>query len=199
VTLANGFLALVRKATADLDIDRLEDEVHAFARRHPDWTTRRKADFLILRTARRAAALGAVASLPPGWAALLAVAPELSALLIMQSRLILSLHLLYGGVPEPEERALEVLAGLATGAGINVGRRLTTRAAEEIASRLVARLAGREASHFVPIAGAVAAAALNYAAVRAVGRAAAYRVEKLYGPPELPGSGPVLDATGRVA
>jgi hypothetical protein len=199
VTLADRFLALVRKVTTDLDIDQLHDEVRAFARRHPDWTTRRKADWLIQRTARRAAALGAVASLPPGWAAVATVAPELSALLIMQSRLILSLHLLYGGVPEPEERALEVLAGLATGAGINVGRRLTTRATEEVATRLVARIAGREASHFVPLLGAAAAAALNYAAVKAVGRAAAHRVEKLYGPPEIPGSGPIVDATGRVA
>jgi uncharacterized protein (DUF697 family) len=198
VTLANGFLALVRKATTDLDIDHLNVEVRAFSARHPEWTTRRKAEWLIQRTARRAAAVGAIASLPPGWAAVAAMGPELSALLIMQSRLILSLHLLYGGVPEPEERALEVLAGLATGAGINVGRRLTTRVAEELAERLVARLVGRELSHFVPILGAAAAAALNYAAVRAVGRAAAHRVERLYGPPELPGTGPLLDATGRV-
>ena len=53
MTLANGFLALVRKATTDLDIDRLHEEVRAFAGRHPEWTTRRKADWLIGRTARR--------------------------------------------------------------------------------------------------------------------------------------------------
>ena len=99
----------------------------------------------------------------------------------------------------PEERAIEVLAGLAAGAGMNVGRRLTTRAAEEIAERLVVRLAGREIAHVVPLLGAVAGAGLNYAAVRAVGRAALRRIERLYGPPEVPGRGPVLDVPGRLA
>ena len=34
---------------------------------------------------------------------------------------------------------------------------------------------------------------------RAVGRAALRRVERLYGPPELPGTGLILDAKGRVS
>jgi uncharacterized protein (DUF697 family) len=138
----------------------------------------------VAKAARRAAVLGGVAGLPPGWAALATAAPELTALLILQSRLIVSIHLLYGAPMEPKERALEVLAGLAAGAGINVGRRLTTRAAEEIAARLLARFVGREASHFVPLLGAAAGAALNYGAVRAVGKAALWRVERLYGPPD---------------
>ncbi len=98
-----------------------------------------------------------------------------------------------------EERALEVLAGLAAGAGMNVGRRLTTRAAEELAARLVVRRAGREVSHVVPVLGAGAGASLNYVAVRAVGRAALTRIEKRYGPPEIPGRGPVVDVAGRIA
>lgn len=197
--LAETFLRLVEKATQDLDVERLRADVHAFAARHPDLTTREKAGRLVATAARRAAALGAAASLPPGWLALATVAPELSALLILQSRLIVSLHMLYGGPMSAEERALEVLAGLAAGAGISVGRRLTTRAAEEIAARLVVRFAGREISHVVPVLGAMAGAGLNYAAVRAVGRAALARVERLYGPPEIPGKGPVLDVPGRVA
>ena len=127
------------------------------------------------------------------------MAPELSALIVLQSRLIVGLHLLYGGTPEPDERALEVLAGMAAGAGINVWRRLTARVAEELAGRLAIRIAGREAAHLVPLVGAAASAALNYAAVRAVGRAALSRVQRLYGPPEVPGSGPVVDAKGEVA
>jgi hypothetical protein len=82
---------------------------------------------------------------------------------------------------------------------MNVGRRLTTRAAEEVAARLVVRLAGREVAHVVPVLGALAGAGLNYAAVRAVGRAALSRVERLHGPPEIPGKGPVLDVPGRIA
>jgi hypothetical protein len=35
--------------------------------------------------------------------------------------------------------------------------------------------------------------------VRAVGRAARARVERLHGPPEIPGKGPVVDLPGRVA
>jgi hypothetical protein len=91
-----------------------------------------------------------------------------------------------------------VLAGIAAGAGINVSRRLTARAVEEVAARVAVRLVGREAAHFVPLLGAVASAALNYGAVTAVGRAALSRVERLYGPPEIPGEGPVVDVDGDV-
>ena len=196
MTVASAFLSLVRRASSDLDIEGLRRDVDAFSLRHVELTTREKASRMVRTTARRAAALGAVASLPPGWAALATAGPELSTLLVMQSRLVVGLHLLYGGTPEPEERAIEVLAGLAAGAGIHVGRRLTTRAAEEIAARLLLRFAGRELAHVVPLIGAAAAAAMNYAAVRAVGRAAIARVEKIYGPPEVPGVGPVLDVGG---
>lgn len=199
VMLAETFLKVVDRAVQDLDVSSLQTEVAALRRRHPDLTTRETAERLVGFAARKAAALGAAASLPPGWLSLATVAPELSAVLVLQSRMIVSLHLLYGGPLTPEERALEVLAGLAAGAGMNVGRRLTTRAAEEIAARLVARVAGRELSHLVPVLGAVAGAALNYAAVRAVGRAALARIERRYGPPEIPGKGRVVDVAGRVA
>jgi uncharacterized protein (DUF697 family) len=197
--LAETFLKLVERATTDLDVERLRIDVRELAAKYPDATTREKGERLVKRAARRAAVVGGVAGLPPGWAALATAAPELTALLILQSRLIVTLHLLYGAPMEPKERAFEVLAGLASGAGINVGRRLTTRAAEEIATRLLARFVGREVSHLVPLLGAAAGAALNFAAVRAVGRAALRRVERLYGPPELPGKGPILDAAGRVS
>lgn len=197
--LAETFLKLVERATSDLDVDRLRTDVRRLAARFPGTTTREKGERLVARAARRAAVVGGLAGLPPGWAVLATAAPELTALLILQSRLIVSIHLLYGAPMDPKERALEVLAGLAAGAGINVGRRLTTRAAEEIASRLLARFVGREAAHIVPVLGAAAGAALNYGAVRAVGRAALWRVERLYGPPELPGKGPILDAAGRVS
>jgi hypothetical protein len=199
VKLAEVFLGLVKRAATELDLDGLKREVGEFAAKHPDLTTREKARRMVTSTAKKAAALGAVASLPPGWGALATVAPELSTLLILQSRLIVGLHLLYGGSPDPEERVMEVLAGLASGAGISLTRRFSTRAAEEIAQRLVIRIVGREATHFVPILGAAAAAALNYAAVRAVGLASLKRVERLYGPPEVPGKGPVVDASGRLS
>jgi hypothetical protein len=197
--LADTFLRLVKKATSELDLEGIRAEVHAFSARNPSLTTRQRGEQMIRRTARRAAAVGALASLPPGWASLAAMAPELSALIVLQSRLIVGLHVLYGGTPEPEERALEVLAGIAAGAGLNVTRRLTARAAEQLAGRLAVRIAGREVAHLVPLAGVAASAALNYAAVRAVGRAALARVERLYGPPEIPGAGPVLDAKGEVS
>lgn len=197
--LAEAFLKLVEKAVTDLDVGKVRADVLAFSAKHPDLTTREKAERLIAAAAGRAAALGAAASLPPGWLSLATVAPELSAVLVLQSRLIVSLHILYGGPMTAGERALEVLAGLAAGAGISVGRRLTTRAAEEIAARLAVRFAGREIAHLVPVLGAVAGAGLNYAAVTAVGRAALKRVERLYGPPEIPGKGAVIDVPGRVA
>lgn len=198
MSLAESFLALVKRASLDVDLPRLREETAQFAARCPELSTRRKAERLVESVARKAAALGAAAGLPPGWAALASVAPELSALLLLQSRMIVAVHLLYGRDPEPEERAGEVLASLAAGAGLLAGRRLTARTAEALATRLLVRLLGREAVHFVPLLGAAAGAALNYATVRAVGRAVVARVEARYGPPEIPGRGPIVDGTGRL-
>ena len=62
--LAETFLRVVEKARADLDVESLRADVRAFSAKHPDLTTREKAERLIATTARRAAALGAAASLP---------------------------------------------------------------------------------------------------------------------------------------
>lgn len=199
VKIAEPFLALVRRASTDLDVEAIREDVRAFALRHEGLPTRRQAALMVDATARRAALVGAAASAPPGWASLVATGPEITTLIVLQSRMIVGLHLLYGADLDPEERALEVLAGLAAGAGLSVGRRLTTRLAEELAARLAARLLGRSLSRLVPLAGIAASAALNYVAVRGVGRAVVARVERKWGPPGIAGRGPVLDAEGRVA
>lgn len=197
--IAESFLSLVKRASTDLDVEKIREDVRALSLRHPALPTREKAALVVEATARRAALVGAAAAVPPGWAALAATAPELTTLVVLQSRMIVGLHLLYGADLDPEERALEVVAGLAAGAGLSVGRRLTVGLAESLATRLAARAAGRQLAHFVPLLGIAASAALNYGAVRAVGRAVVARVERRCGPPEVPGSGPVLDAEGRVA
>jgi hypothetical protein len=199
LSLAESFLRLVEHVTRDLDLDRLRADVARFEARHPLLSAKEKARLLIDVTARKAAAIGAVASLPPGLSALVALAPELAAVLALQSRLIVALHLLHGCEPEPEERALEVLAGLAAGAGMQVGRRFGVDVAERVAGRLLVRLAGREATHFIPLLGAGVAAFLNYTAVQGVGRAALRRLQSRYGPAHLPGGGRVIDVTGSVA
>jgi uncharacterized protein (DUF697 family) len=199
VKIAESFLALVKRASSDIDVARIRADVEAFSLHHPGLSTRRKAGLLVDRTARKAAFVGAAASVPPGWASVATTAPELATLIVLQSRMIVGLHVLYGGELDPEERALEVVAGLAAGAGLSVGRRLTVRLAEELAARLAARAFGRQLAHLVPLAGIVASAALNYGAVRAVGLAAVLRVERRWGPPELPGQGGILDARGQVA
>ncbi len=197
--IAETFLALVKRASTDLDVERIREDVRTFALRHEGLPTRQKAFLMVDSTARRAALVGAAASVPPGWMAVAATAPELTTLIVLQSRMIVGLHLLYGGELDPQERALEVVAGLAAGAGLSAGRRLTVRVAEELATRLAARAMGRSFAHLVPLAGVAASAALNYGAVQAVGRAVVARVERRWGPPEIPGSGPVLDAEGRIA
>lgn len=197
--IAETFLVLVKRASTDLDVEKIREDVRAFALRHEGLPTRQQARWLVDSTARKAALVGAVASVPAGWGAVAATAPELTTLIVLQSRMIVGLHLLYGGELEPEERALEVVAGLAAGAGLSVGRRLTVRLAEELATRLAAKALGRSLAHLVPLAGIAASAALNYGAVQAVGRAVVARVERRWGPPEIPGNGPVLDAEGRVA
>jgi len=199
VKIAETFLVLVKRASTDLDVERIREDVRTFARRHEGLPTRGKALLMVDATARKAALVGAAASVPAGWGAVAATAPELATLIVLQSRMIVGLHFLYGGELDPEERALEVVAGLAAGAGLSVGRRLTVRLAEELATRLAARAVGRSLAHVVPILGIAASAALNYGAVQAVGRAVVARVERRWGPPEIPGSGPVLDAEGRVA
>lgn len=197
--IAESFLALVKRASTDLDVEEIRAAVRLFAARHEELPTRGRALLLVDGTARKAALVGAAASAPPGWASLAATAPELSTLVVLQSRMIVGIHLLYGAEPDPEERALEVLAGLAAGAGLSVVRRVTVRVAEELALRLAARTIGRSVAHLLPLAGVAASAYLNHAAVRAVGRAVVARVEKRLGPPEVPGRGAVLDAEGRVA
>jgi len=197
--IAESFLSLVKRASTDLDVERIREDVREFSLRHQGQPTRQQAHRLIAGTARRAALVGAAASAPPGWASVAATAPEITALVVLQSRMIVGLHVLYGADLDPEERALEVLAGLAAGAGLSVGRRLTVKLAEELATRLAARALGRSVAHLVPLAGIAASAALNYAAVQAVGRAAVARVERRWGPPELPGTGPVLTIEGRIA
>jgi uncharacterized protein (DUF697 family) len=199
VKIAESFLALVKRASTDLDVEEIRAAVARFSALHEDLPARERAHLMVASTARKAAFVGAAASAPPGWAALAATAPEITTLVVLQSRLIVGLHLLYGAELDPEERALEIVAGLAAGAGLSVGRRITGRVAEELAVRLAARALGRSVAHLVPLAGIAASAALNYAAVRAVGRAVVARVEKRWGPPEIPGTGTVLDAEGRVA
>ncbi len=196
--IAESFLSLVRRASTDLDVERIREGVLELSQRHPDLSTRRKAALMVESTARKAALVGAAASVPPGWAAVAATAPELTTLIVLQSRLIVGLHLLYGAELDPEERALEIVAGLAAGAGLSVGRRLTVGLAESLAARLAVRAAGRPLAHLIPIAGIAASAALNYVAVRAVGRAVVARVERRWGPPEIAGRGAVLPAEGRV-
>lgn len=197
--IAETFLALVRRASTDLDLEEIRRAADAFALRHAELPTRERALLLVESTARKAALVGAAAAAPPGWAALAATAPEVSTLVVLQSRMIVGLHLLYGADLDPEERALEIVAGLAAGAGLSAGRRLTVRLAEELAGRIAARVLGRSAARLLPLAGIAASAALNYAAVRAVGRAVVARVETRWGPPEIPGRGAVLEAEGRVA
>lgn len=197
--IAETFLALVKRASKDLDLEKVRADVRAFSLRHEALPTRERARLMVETTARKAALVGAAAAAPPGWAAAAAVPPELATLVVLQSRMIVGLHLLYEDELPPEERALEVVAGLAAGAGLSVGRRLTVRLAEELAVRLAGRALGRTAARFVPLAGMAASAALNYAAVQAVGRAVLARVEGRWGPPEIPGRGPVLDGEGRVA
>lgn len=197
-SLSTTFLSLVKRASTDLDVEKIRADVADFSLRHPELSPRGKADRIVALTARKAALVGAAASIPPGWGALLATAPELTTLVVLQSRMIVGIHLLFGAELEPEERAGEILAGLAAGIGMSVGRRLTMSAAEAIAARLATRLAGRQAAHALPVVGILAGGLLNYALVRAVGRAVLARVEQRYGPPGLGGEGPVLEAGGHV-
>ena len=54
--IAESFLSLVRRASKDLDVERIREGVLELSRRHPDLSTRRKAALMVESTARKAKA-----------------------------------------------------------------------------------------------------------------------------------------------
>ena len=195
---ADSFLGLASRVSRDLDVEKIRRDLEAFCRERPDLSVRLQAERLITVTARRAALVGIAASLPPGWLALASIGPEMKVLAVLQARLVIALHLLYGVPMEHSRAALGLAAGAAAGAGVGAGRSLGSLAAEKLAARLAVRLGGRVVRRLVPVAGVVVGGVWNLATVRALGHFVHGRLLAVHGPPDVDGAGPAIEADGRV-
>jgi uncharacterized membrane protein YcjF (UPF0283 family) len=180
--------ALLERLFKEIDQDSIEAEVKALREAKPNLTREQLADQLTKKAAVRVASIGAAAGIPGGPLAVLAMAPDIFALVLQQSRLILSIAFLYDRKPHVKERFREVLATLAVATGASAGRLgvrmllekgLAGAAAKKLARKIFGRYVARMVPRIAPIIGTVAGASLNYASMRAVGKAAVgYYAEK---------------------
>lgn len=184
---------LVSSIVDDLDKEEILREVEALRKKHPRMSNARLSEILI-KDASNAMSVAAVAS-GLAWAVpgvgiatgSVATAAEMVAMIVYQSRLVVSVAAVYGHDIRSRERARDVLVCVASstaGTAVQMGVQAAVRA---IAERIAAALARRTATAMVksiPVAGTVAGlaggaagAVFNRLAVRAVGR---YAV-KFYG------------------
>lgn len=159
------YLGLARSIWTDVDRDVISKEVRRFKAKHHGLTNDDLVEKLIRTTALRCGAVGAVASAPPGFLAVLPLAADFSYQVLALNRLVLTIARIYGKTTSREQRGATVGASLALGGGAEFIRRSIIKA--------VLRGMRRQAmSRLMPVAGAVIGGALSYTAVMTVGRQA---------------------------
>lgn len=170
---------LFRSIFEEIDTDKLRREVNSLNTLAPNLDSARRARTLTRRTAIRCAAAGAVTGLPSGLIAIGTLGADLAYLVYQQFRLILGIATIYGHEPSSRERFSEALHCLAYASGVGIGKQglatiigSATLEGGLVAEKIGMRFARERLAKIVPLVGAVSGGALNYAAVRAVGRAA---------------------------
>ena len=175
------FYAILERLFKEIDQDSIQSEVEALRATKPEMTREQLAEHLTKRAAVRVASVGAAAGIPGGPLAVLAMAPDIFNLVLQQSRLVLSIAFLYDRKPHVKRRFKEVLATLAVGTGASAGRvgvrvviakGLEHGVAAKLARKIFGRYLARRLPKVVPIVGTIAGASINYASMRAVGKAA---------------------------
>jgi EcsC protein family len=163
----------------EIDTDKIRKEVEELRASQPDYRPVDYARTLARRTAIRCAAAGAVTGLPSGFVAIGTLGADLAYLVYQQFRLILGIATLYGHEPSSRERFTEALQCLAYASGVGVGKQGIATVLESatleggmFAEKIGTRIARERLAKVIPIAGALSGGVLNYAAVRAVSRAA---------------------------
>ena len=161
----------------EIEISKIRTEVETLRRSNPNFDPMAQAETLTRRTAIRCAATGAVTGLPSGLMAVAILGADIAYLVFQQFRLILGIATIYGREPSHRERFNEALACLAYGSGLTLGKHGITAMLESasleggvVAEKLGTRLFGDRLSRVIPFVGAFSGGALNYFAVRAVGR-----------------------------
>lgn len=163
----------------EIDTNKIRKEVEDLRASQPDYRPVDYARTLARRTAIRCAAAGAVTGLPSGFVAIGTLGADLAYLVYQQFRLILGIATLYGHEPSSRERFTEALQCLAYASGVGVGKQGIATVLEAatveggmFAEKIGTRIARERLVKVIPIVGAVSGGVLNYAAVRAVSRAA---------------------------
>lgn len=177
---ADSVLAEVFRALfEEIDTDKIRKEVEDLRLSRPDYRPVDYARTLARRTTIRCAAAGAVTGLPSGFVAIGTLGADLAYLVYQQFRLILGIATLYGHEPSSRERFTEALHCLAYASGVGVGKQGIATVLESatveggmFAEKIGTRIARERLAKVIPIVGAVSGGVLNYAAVRAVSRAA---------------------------
>ena len=177
---ADSFLEeMFRSLFEEIDTDKLRREVDSLQAAAPDFEPAAHARTLIRRTAIRCAAAGAVTGLPSGLVAIGTLGADLAYLIFQQFRLILGVATIYGHEPTARERFTEALSCLAYVSGVGLGKQGIATVLESatieggvVAERIGEKIVRERLAKFIPLVGAVSGGALNYFAVRAVGRAA---------------------------
>ncbi len=173
--------SLCDKLFEDIDKERIRRSVELLREEHPAFTRQELCSLVIEREATFCGIVGGfTGALPWPWL-ILGVAPDLIALLVKQSQMILSIAYIYGCDPDCKERILEILGCLGTSVGAVAGtygiRRIVERSAAKavtdlLLKRILRSMVTRIGPRFVPIIGAAAGVALNQASVRSVGKIA---------------------------
>jgi uncharacterized protein (DUF697 family) len=109
--------------------------------------------------------VGAVASAPPGFLAVLPLAADFSYQVLALNRLVLTIARIYGRTTTREQRALTVAVALALGGGTEFLRRNIVKGVSESLKR-------QNEARLVPHIGGAVGCGLTYAAIRAVGKLA---------------------------
>ena len=168
-----------RSLFEEIDTEKLRAEVEALKESSPEFAQADHARTLIRRTAIRCAAAGAVTGLPSGLVAIGTLGADLAYLVFQQFRLVLGVATIYGQEPTHRERFTEALACLAYAGGVGIGKQGIATVLESatveggaVAERIGERFARDRLAKVIPLVGALSGGALNYIAVRAVGRAA---------------------------
>jgi len=177
---ADSFLEeMFRTLFEEIDTDKLRREVDVLKAGAPEFEPAEHARTLIRRTAIRCAAAGAVTGLPSGLIAIGTLGADLAYLIFQQFRLILGVATIYGHEPTHRERFNEAVSCLAFVSGVGIGKQGIATVLESasieggmVAERIGERFARDRVARIIPFVGAVSGGALNYLAVRGVGRAA---------------------------
>jgi len=168
-----------RSLFEEIDTEKIRRDVDSMKANEPEFHPVDHARSLARRTAIRCAAAGAVTGLPSGLLAIGSLGADLAYLIYQQFRLVLAIATIYGQEPSHRERFHEAVSCLAYASGVGIGKQGIATVLESatieggaVAEKIGARFMRERLAKAVPFVGAFSGGALNYWAVRSVGRAA---------------------------